>query len=76
MAPGLSVDAAKLLGRMRIVAIGLDTPFIDPVADGMLQGKAPPAPGTPPGLPFSMHHHMLTRVRHPSPREHEAGARW
>ncbi len=60
MAPGLSVDAARLLGARRIVAIGLDTPFIDPVANGMLQGKAPPAPGTPEGLPFAIHHHMLT----------------
>lgn len=60
MAPGLSVDAAKLLGDARVVAVGLDTPFIDAVADGMLQGKAPPAPGTPPGLPFAIHHHLLT----------------
>jgi len=62
MAPGLSVDAAQLLGELRIVAIGLDTPFIDPVANGMLQGKAPPAAGTPAGLPFAVHHHMLTQV--------------
>ena len=60
MAPGLSVDAARLLGAKRIVAIGLDTPFIDPVPGGMLQGKAPPAAGTPEGLPFAVHHHMLT----------------
>jgi kynurenine formamidase len=60
MAPGLSVDAARLLGARRVVAIGLDTPFIDPVPGGMLQGKAPPAPGTPEGLPFAVHHHMLT----------------
>ena len=59
-APGLSYDAAKYLGEKRIVAIGLDTPFIDPVPEGMLQGKAPPAPGTPPGLPFAVHHTMLT----------------
>lgn len=59
-APGLSVDAAKLLGARRIVAIGLDTPFIDPVPAGMLEGKAKPAEGTPPGLPFAIHHHMLT----------------
>ena len=26
----------------------------------MLQGKAPPAPGTEPGLPFSIHHYMLS----------------
>ena len=28
----------------------------------MMQGKAPPAPGTPPGLPFAIHHHMLTQM--------------
>ena len=56
----LSVDAARLLGARRIVAIGLDTPFIDPVPAGMLEGKAKPAEGTPPGLPFAIHHLMLT----------------
>jgi kynurenine formamidase len=60
MAPGLAVDAAKLLATKRIVAIGLDAPFIDPVPSGMLQGKAPPAKGTEPGLPFSIHHYMLS----------------
>jgi kynurenine formamidase len=60
--PGLSYDAAQYLGRARIVAIGLDVPFIDPVADGFLQGKAPPAAGTPAGLPFAVHHHMLTQL--------------
>ena len=60
MAPGLSVDAAKLLATKRIVAIGVDAPFIDPVPKGMLQGKAPPAAGTEPGLPFSIHHYMLS----------------
>ncbi len=61
-APGLSYDAAQYLGERRIVAIGLDTPFIDAVAEGMLQGKAGPAPGTPPNLPFAIHHHMLTQA--------------
>lgn len=61
-APGLGYDAAQFLGERRIVAIGLDTPFIDPVPEGMLQGKAPPAEGTPPGLPFAVHHHMLTKM--------------
>jgi len=61
-APGLSYDAAKYLGEKRIVAIGLDAPFIDSVPTGMLQGKAGPAPGTPPGLPFAIHHHMLTQM--------------
>jgi len=59
-APGLAVDAAKLLATKRIVAIGLDAPFIDPVPSGMLQGKAAPAKGTEPGLPFSIHHYMLS----------------
>jgi kynurenine formamidase len=61
-APGLSFDAARYLGERRVVAIGLDTPFIDPVPEGLLQGKAGPAAGTPPGLPFAVHHHMLTQM--------------
>jgi kynurenine formamidase len=61
-APGLSYDAARYLGERRVVAIGLDTPFIDAVAEGMLQGKAGPAPGTPANLPFAIHHHMLTQA--------------
>jgi kynurenine formamidase len=61
-APGLSYDAAKFLGERRIVAIGLDTPFVDPVPEGMLAGKAGPAAGVPPGLPFALHHHMLTQM--------------
>jgi kynurenine formamidase len=61
-APGLAYDAAQYLGERRIVAVGLDTPFVDAVAEGMLQGKAGPAPGTPPNLPFAIHHHMLTQA--------------
>ena len=61
-APGLSYDAAQYLAQRRIVAVGLDTPFIDPVPEGMLQGKAGPAPGTPQGMPFAVHHHMLTQA--------------
>jgi len=61
-APGLSYDAARYLGERRIVAIGLDTPFIDAVPEGMLQGKAGPAAGTPPGLPFAVHHHMISQM--------------
>ncbi len=61
-APGLAYDAGMYLGKKRIVAVGLDTPFIDTVAEGMLQGKGGPAPGTPPGLPFALHHHMLTQM--------------
>jgi kynurenine formamidase len=62
MAPGLSYDAARYLAEKRIVAIGLDTPFIDPVPEGMLAGKAAPAAGTPPNLPFAVHHHMITQA--------------
>lgn len=62
MGPGLAYDAALYLAKQRIVALGLDTPFIDPVAAGMLQGKAGPAPGTPPGLPFAVHHHLLSQA--------------
>ena len=61
-APGLSYDAAKYLGDKRIVAIGLDTPFIDPVPEGMLAGKAGPAAGVPEGIPFALHHHMLPQM--------------
>jgi kynurenine formamidase len=28
----------------------------------MLQGTAAPAAGTPPGLPFAVHHHLLTQA--------------
>lgn len=61
-APGLSYDAAKYLGEKRIVAVGLDAPFIDTVPEGMLAGKGGPAAGTPPGMPFAIHHHLLTQA--------------
>jgi kynurenine formamidase len=61
-APGLSYDAARYLGDKRIVAVGLDTPFIDPVPEGMLQGKSGPAAGTPPNLPFAIHHHLISQM--------------
>ena len=61
-APGLGYDAARYLAEKRIVAIGLDAPFIDAVPEGMLAGKSAPAEGTPPALPFAVHHHMLTQA--------------
>ncbi|MFO1319253.1 MAG: cyclase family protein [Burkholderiales bacterium] len=61
-APGLSYDAAQYLGSKNVVAVGLDTPFVDPVPEGMMQGKAPPAEGTPPGLPFAVHHYLITQM--------------
>ena len=61
-APGLAYDAAKFLGERRVVAVGLDTPFVDPVPEGMLEGKAGAAAGTPEGMPFAVHHHLLTQM--------------
>ncbi len=61
-APGLSYDAARHLGERRIVAVALDTPFVDPVNEGQLEGKSGPAAGSPPGLPFAVHHHLLTQM--------------
>jgi kynurenine formamidase len=62
MAPGLSFDAAQYLGDKRVVAVGLDTPFIDAVADGQLAGNAGPPAGTPPGMVFPIHHYFLTQA--------------
>jgi kynurenine formamidase len=61
-APGLAVDAVFLLEEERVVAIGLDTGFIDPVKEGQLQGQAPAQPGAPPDLPFFIHHYHLTQA--------------
>lgn len=61
-APGLSYDAAKYLGDRKVAVIALDTPFVDAVHEGQMQGKGGPAEGSPPGLPFSVHHHMLTQM--------------
>ena len=47
MAPGLAVDAAKLLATKRIVAIGLDAPFIDAGAERHAAGQGAAAPAAP-----------------------------
>jgi kynurenine formamidase len=60
--PGLSYDAAQYLESKAVVLVALDNPFTDPVAEGFLEGKAMPAPGTPPALPFAIHHHNLTQA--------------
>jgi kynurenine formamidase len=59
--PGLSYDAAKYIEEKGVVLVALDNPFTDPVNEGQLMGQAPPAEGTPPGLPFVIHHHNLTQ---------------
>jgi len=59
--PGLSYDGARYIAEKQVVLLALDNPFTDPVADGFLQGKAPPPAGTPDGLPFAIHHENLTQ---------------
>ncbi|RKE73096.1 cyclase family protein [Pseudorhodoplanes sinuspersici] len=60
--PGLAYDAAKYIEDRQVVLVALDNPFTDPVPDGLLMGKAGPAPGTPPALPFAIHHHNLVQA--------------
>jgi kynurenine formamidase len=50
------------LEEKRVVAVGLDTGFIDPVNDGQLEGQAPAQPDAPPDLPFFIHHYNLTQA--------------
>ncbi|MFO1349317.1 MAG: cyclase family protein [Gammaproteobacteria bacterium] len=59
--PGLSYDAAKYIQEKAIALVALDNPFTDPANDGQLMGKAPAPEGTPPDLPFVIHHHNLTQ---------------
>jgi kynurenine formamidase len=59
--PGLAYDAALYIADKQIVLLALDNPFTDPVAEGFLQGKAPPPAGAPEGLPFAIHHTNLTQ---------------
>jgi kynurenine formamidase len=62
MGPGLAYDAAEYIANKAVVLVALDNPFTDPVAEGALQGKAGPPEGTPPGMPFSVHHHNLVEA--------------
>jgi kynurenine formamidase len=59
--PGLAYDAAQYIAEKQVVLLALDNPFTDPVADGFLQGKAPPPQGAPDTLPFAIHHFNLTQ---------------
>ena len=61
MGPGLSYDAAQYIEQKGVVLVALDNPFTDPVAKGALMGEAGPPEGTPPGLPFAIHHHNLSQ---------------
>ncbi|MBT4116879.1 MAG: cyclase family protein [Rhodospirillaceae bacterium] len=57
--PGLSYDAAQYLRKKNVVLLALDNPFTDPVFEGQLVGKHGPPKGTPPALPFAIHHENL-----------------
>ena len=59
--PGLAYDAALYIADKQVALLALDNPFTDPVAEGFLQGKAPPPAGAPEGLPFAIHHTNLTQ---------------
>jgi len=59
--PGLSYDAAQYLRELQVVLVALDNPFTDPANEGEIYGKAGPPEGTPPGLPFAIHHENLTQ---------------
>ena len=59
MAPGLADDAVQYLVGLRPVIVGIDTPFVDAIAEGQLAGKAPPPPGTPPAMAFASHQRFL-----------------
>ena len=60
--PGLGYDAAKYLEQKAVVLVALDNPFTDAVNAGQLKGESPPATGYPKGLPFAIHHHLLTQA--------------
>lgn len=62
MAPGLSDDALKYLAERRVVIVGLDTPFVDAIAEGQLAGKASPPPGQPAGMAFPSHQRLLVEA--------------
>jgi kynurenine formamidase len=61
MGPGLSYDAAQWLGERAVVLVALDNPFTDPAGEGFIMGEGAPAEGTPPDLPWVIHHHNLTQ---------------
>lgn len=61
MGPGLAYDAALMIEEKAVVLVALDNPFTDPANEGFIFGKAPPAEGTPDGLPWAIHHHNLTQ---------------
>jgi kynurenine formamidase len=62
MAPGLADDAVRYLVERRPVIVGIDTPFVDAIADGQLAGTSPPPPGTPEAMAFASHQRLLVEA--------------
>ena len=60
MATGISYKLAKYLASKKVVAVGLDTPFVDALADP--KNPVPIPEGTPENMLFPVHHYFLTQA--------------
>ena len=60
MAPGISYKLAEFLASKKVVAVGLDTPFVDAVPDP--NNPIPVPEGTPSNMVFPVHHYFLTQA--------------
>jgi len=60
MAPGISYNLAKYLASKKVIAVGLDTPFVDALADP--NNPVLPPEGTPQNMAFPVHHYFLTQA--------------
>ena len=60
MAPGISYELAKYLASKKVVAVGLDTPFVDAVPDPKSPVKS--SKGSPENMVFPIHHYFLTQA--------------
>ena len=60
MAPGISYNLAKYLASKKVVAVGLDTPFVDALSDP--NNPIAPPKGTPNNMAFPVHHYFLTQA--------------
>ena len=60
MAPGISYNLAKYLASKQVVAVGLDTPFVDALSDP--NNPIAPPKGTPNNMAFPVHHYFLTQA--------------
>ena len=60
MAPGISYSLAEYLASKKVVAVGLDTPFVDALSDP--KNPIPAPEGTPENMAFPVHHYFLTQA--------------